>query len=579
MVAAGQFDQLFRKRIVLVTVFFIVAILIIIARLAYMQIWNKSYYQALADGQRTKEQVIPAQRGEIQIWDSFNNQPYTVATNDNKIIVYVNPSKVTDQELVSSQLAEVLGISKEEVAEKLVDTSKKYVVVKKAITDEQRAKIAELDLTGVAFDSEISRLYPESTMLAQLIGFVGYKDDKRVGVYGLEASFEKELAGQDGYVLQEKDNSGRWIFGAKRDQVPARDGDSLLLTIDKTIQLKADSIVKETVEQHGADSGSVIIMDPKTGAVLAMSTYPDFNLNEYSKVDDPNIFTNQVTLGAYEPGSIFKPLTMAAAVNEGKVNANTTYTDTGEINIDGYTIKNSDEKAHGVQTMNQVLEESLNTGVIFAKETIGNKKFLDYVTRFGFGKKIGFEVSESSGDLANLNGNIKVNYHTATFGQGISATPLQMVQAFSSLANEGKMVKPYVVSKIIHPDGSVEEVGKIIAESVISPKTASEVSAMLVNVVEKGHGKKAAVPGYWIAGKTGTAQVPRKDGKGYEENNNIGSFLGYGPVEDPRFVMLVRVNHPRSVKFAESTAAPAFGEIATFLMQHFKIAPTRASAQ
>jgi cell division protein FtsI/penicillin-binding protein 2 len=174
-----------------------------------------------------------------------------------------------------------------------------------------------------------------------------------------------------------------------------------------------------------------------------------------------------------------------------------------------------------------------------------------------------------------LQGNIKVNYDTASFGQGISVTPLQMAQAFSAISNGGKMLKPYVVKEIIRQDGKVEEVGKTEATSVISAKAASEVAAMLVNVVEKGHGKKAAVPGYYIAGKTGTAQVPRKDGKGYEENNNIGSFIGFGPVEDPRFIILVRINHPRTVKFAETTAAPAFGQIAQFLIQHFKLPPTR----
>ena len=217
----------------------------------------------------------------------------------------------------------------------------------------------------------------------------------------------------------------------------------------------------------------------------------------------------------------------------------------------------------------------MNTGTIFAKDSIGNKKFAEYVQRFGFGEKTGIEVAEAKGDLGNLKGNIAVNYHTASFGQGISVTPVQMVQAYSALANGGKMVKPHVVQSRIAISGKAQETETEIVRDVISSQTASTVSAMLVNVVEKGHGKKAGVPGYYVAGKTGTAQVPRKDGRGYEPNNNIGSFIGYAPVEDPKFVMLVRINHPRTVSFAESTAAPAFGEMAQFLLKYYNVTPNR----
>ncbi len=575
MVAKTHVDKLFRKRIVFLTVFFVVCLIIIVLRLAYMQILQKDKYQAMADNQRTGEYQLLPTRGEIMIWDSFANKPYTVATSSEKILVYANASAITDLENTINRLSELLQIDKEVLREKLQDNSKKYIVLKKDLTEAEQNAVKDANLSGISFDKETSRLYPEGSLLAQLLGFVGYKGDQRVGSYGLELAFEKELAGTPGTLMQEKDNSGRWIFGGKRDQNPAVDGDSLLLTIDKTIQLKTEAVLKDTVEKHGADSGSVVIMDPKTGAILAMATYPTFDLNNYSKVENPEIFNNQVTVAAYEPGSIFKPLTMAAAINEGKISPSTTYNDTGEVKVDEYTIKNSDEKAHGIQTMSQVLEESLNTGTIFAKDSIGNKKFSDYVSKFGFGQKTGVEVQESAGDLSNLKGNIKVNYHTASFGQGINVTPLQMVQAFSSIANGGLMVKPFIVRQIIRKAGGIDEVGRTETTQILSSKTASEVAAMMVNVVEKGHGVKAAVPGYYIAGKTGTAQVPRKDGKGYEENNNIGSFIGFGPVEDPRFVMLVRINHPRTVKFAESTAAPAFGEIAQFLMQHFKIPPTR----
>ena len=575
MVAKQGFEHTFRKRIVIVAVLFILCLLVIVGRLAMMQLLQKDKYLALAEGQRTGEYQLEPVRGEIQIWDSFTNSAYTVATSSEKILLYANPSQIENGEEVATRLVELVGLTKEEVLEKIADRNKKYVVLKKDLSEEEQTKIKDAKIAGLSFDKETSRLYPERTLLAQLLGFVGYVGDEKQGVYGLELAYNNELSGTPGLLMEETDNAGRWIFGGKRDRVPAQDGDSILLTIDKTIQFKVEAILKETVEKHSADSGSVVIMDPKTGAIIALASYPSLDLNNYSQVKSPEVYQNQVTVGAYEPGSIFKPITMAAAINEGKITPNTTYYDSGEVKVDEYTIKNSDEKSYGTQTMTQVLEQSLNTGTIFAKDSIGNAKFSEYLERFGFGKKTGFEVVESPGNLANLKGNIKVNYHTASFGQGINVTPLQMVQAFSALANGGLMHSPYVVNKIIRDDGTVEDVAHSDAKQVISSKTASEVAAMMVNVVENGHGKKAAVPGYYIAGKTGTAQVPRKDGGGYETNNNIGSFIGFGPVEDPKFVMLVRVNHPRTVKFAESTAAPAFGEIAQFLMGYYNIPPTR----
>lgn len=571
----NSINEVFRKRIVWVTVLLLLSFSGIIVRLAFLQIVKGADFRDQADDQRTKVSKIMPVRGEIKINDKFTGQPYTVATSIEKPLVYAIPASITNPEQTAKQLAQILGLTEQEVLEKFQDKDRKYVPIKKQLSENEKKQIENLKLPGIAFDKETLRFYPEGAFMSQLLGFVGYKDDERTGLYGVEQAFNDYLTGQPGTLAQEKDVSGAWIFGTRRDQTPAQNGDSILLTIDKSIQFKAETILKDAVDKHQADSGSIVIMDPKTGAILAMVSYPSFNPNDYAKVDDPSVYTNLNTMGNYEPGSVFKPITMAAAINEGKISPTSTYVDTGEVQIDGYTIKNSDNKAHGTQTMSQALEESLNTGVIFAKNTIGNKKFAEYVDRFGFGQKTGIEVAEAKGDLANLKGNIGVNYHTASFGQGLSVTPLQLVRAYSALANGGKMVQPYVVQARTTPEGKVEEHKSTDPTAVITPLTASSVSAMLVNVVEKGHGKRAAVPGYYVAGKTGTAQVPRKDGKGYEPNNNIGSFAGFAPVENPRFVMLVRINHPRTVSFAESTAAPAFGQLASFLLKYFNVPPTR----
>jgi cell division protein FtsI/penicillin-binding protein 2 len=563
------------RRIVILTVFLLLAFGAIVFRLVMLQIVSAKYYRALGDDQRTVVRKLTPSRGEIKIVDASTGESVAVATNIEKKLVYAVPKKILNKKETAEKLAAVLNMSEDDVLAKFSDLQKQYVPIKKQLSDSEVVAIKDLNLSGIEFDAEVLRFYPEKTLLSQVLGYVGYKDEKRLGLYGLEASFEDELRGLPGSLSQERDLTGAYIFGAKRDIAYAVDGDTLILSIDKSLQFKAEDVIRNAVTDNEADSGSIIIMNPKTGAVLAMANYPSFDPNEYSKIIDPQVFLNKSVTGNYEPGSVFKPLVVAAAINEGKVNPDSVYEDKGQVEIDGYTIKNSDGKAHGRQTMTQVLEESLNTGMIYIQDLLGNQTTLKYIKSFGFGKKVGVEVPESSGSLSNLQGNIAVNYATASFGQGISVTPIQLMQAYSALANNGQMMKPYLVQTKIKSTGEIEPTEPQLVKNVLTQKTASLVSAMLVNVVEKGHGKRAGVKGYYIAGKTGTAQVSKKDGKGYEENNNIGTFIGYGPVEDPKFLMLVRVNHPRTVKFAETTAAPAFGEMAQFILNYYNIAPTR----
>ncbi len=529
----------------------------------------------MAQAQHSIYKKLLPSRGEIMIVDQQSQEAVPLAANIEKYLVYAVPQEVQNPKNTAESLATVLGMKPEEVLVKVTGLDRKYVPIKKQLTDDERQKVEELKLPGIYFDAEESRSYPQKNLLSQVLGFVGYgSDSKKAGLYGLERFFENDLAGKAGELRQEKGVGGEWIYGGQRDYQPAEDGVNLVLTIDRTIQFKAESVLRDTVQKHGADSGSILVVNPSTGAILAMAGSPDFDPNEYNKQTDPKVFLNETTTGNYEPGSVFKPLTMAAVINEGKITPDTTYTDTGEVVIDKYTIKNSDKKAHGIQTMTQVLEKSLNTGVIFAKEQIGNKIFFDYIKKFGFGKATGIELPETKGNLDNLKANIAASFHTAAYGQGITVTPLQLVQAFTALANQGKMMKPYLVQSKIYPDGKTQNTKPQELAQVVSDKTANTVAAMMVSVVENGHGKKAAVPGYYIAGKTGTAQVAGKDGK-YDENNNIGSFIGFGPVENPKFLMLIRVDHPRDVTYAETTAAPAFGEMAQFILNYYQVPPTR----
>lgn len=548
---------------------------LMILRIFYISVIQHKFYVAQAQNQHDYFQTLVPNRGDIFISDKATEKEYTVATDLKKDLVYAVPSSIKDPKAVAAELSKIVGISAEEIEGKISDPSKHYVVIQKQISDDVSAQIKKSKIQGIAIDQETTRYYPEGEYLAQVLGFIGYtnKGDDKVGLYGLEKYFNKDLAGQAGSVSGEADLHGNWISGSDRNLVQQKDGASLVLTIDRSIQFKAETVLKDTVEKHGADSGSIIVADPKTGAILAMANYPEFNPNEYGKASTPADYLNSATMKSYEPGSTMKAVTMATALDLGLVSPQTTYEDTGVVEIGGYKIKNSDGKANGNQRMIDVLDKSLNTGAIFVEEKIGNDRFKKSLDNFGFGKPTEIELQEGVGDLSNLKSNSDINYYTASFGQGITVTPIQMLQAYMVMANGGKLMQPYIVDREIESDGTVIKTQPKMVRQVISAQAASAISGMLVDVVENGHGKKAAVKGYWIAGKTGTAQVA-ESGK-YVANDNIGSFIGYGPVEDPKFVMLIKVDHPRDVSFAESTAGPAFGNIAQFILNYYQIPPTR----
>lgn len=436
-----------------------------------------------------------------------------------------------------------------------------------------------LKIDGIAFMMKKHRFYPEKNIGSHILGFVGHDNDEWHGQYGLEGFFDDELYGKSGSIKTEKSAGGNLIIINDREYNKPQNGDDLILTINKAIQFTACQKLNEAVLRHGADSGSIIIMEPKTGAILAMCSSPDYDPNNYKDVSDIKIYNNEAIFSQYEPGSIFKAITMAAALDQEKVSPDTTFEDTGVVKIANYEIKNSDLKAHGIVTMTEVLEESLNVGAIFAMRKTGEEIFGQYVKNFGFGEKVGIELeTESQGDIKNLIGeerNKELNAATASFGQGIAVTPLQMVAAFGAIANGGILMKPYLVKELVKIDGSKITTQPKEIRRVISERASMLLGGMLVNVVENGHGKRAGVKGYFVAGKTGTAQVPRKDKKGYEPNAHIGSFAGFAPADDPRFVMLVRIDRPRDVEWAESSAAPLFGEIAEFLLNYFEVPKER----
>ncbi|MDD5071540.1 MAG: penicillin-binding protein 2 [Patescibacteria group bacterium] len=447
----------------------------------------------------------------------------------------------------------------------------------------ENSKAKEAKFTGLAYAMKSYRSYPENNIGSHVLGFTSYAEEEPRGKYGLEGFFDKELFGQYGSIKAERGAGKDLVIVNDREYKKPVDGSDLVLTINRSVQFRVCQKLNEAALRHGADGGSVIVMEPETGAVIAMCSYPDFDPNNYDKVKDISVFNNPAIFSQYEPGSVFKPITMAAALDQGKVTPETSYNDEGQVMIVGWPkpLKNSDFDTfggHGEVNMTEVLENSLNTGAIFAMQQTGPEIFADYVKKFGFGEKTGIELSgESLGDIRNLTASkIKpIDSAVASYGQGMSVTPLQLTAAYAAIANGGILMKPYIVKEINHPDGTKEITRPEEVRRVISEKAATILGGMLVNVVEEGHGQRAGVKGYYVAGKTGTAQVARKDGRGYETGAHIGSFAGFAPADDPQFAMLVRIDNPRDVSWAESSAAPLFGEIADFLLQYYQVPKVR----
>ncbi len=564
-----------RDRIQTLTILLFILAALLIVRLGYIQVFQHTFYEALAEGQHSLSEKLTPVRGQIYVHDRDGADGlYPLALNKRLFLAYAVPQSVQNPELVAKTLAPMLELEESEILPRLIKENDIYEPIKHKVTEEVMKQIELLKLPGIAFSDETERYYPEKNIASHVLGFLGFQGDKRVGQYGLEGYFEDELAGKAGYLQTEKDAQGRWISFGTRFFQEAQNGADIILTIDRTVEYEACTRLDQAVAKHGASGGSVIIMEPKTGAIIAMCGSPDFDPNNYNQVEDPNTFINPATFYVYEPGSVFKAFTMAAALDLGKVKPETTYTDTGSVEIGRYTIKNSDGKAHGVSTMTDVLVESLNTGAIFASREVGPVAFEEYVKKFDFGEKTGIQVnSEANGDISALADHKDIYTSTASFGQGITVTPIQLLAAFGAIANGGALVKPYIVDQIMQSNGVVVKTDPVTVRQVISSQTATTLSAMLVKVVQGTHGKRAGVPGYYVAGKTGTAQIARKDGPGYESDLTIGTFVGFAPVSNPRFVMLVKLDKPHDVRFAESTAAPLFGDIAKFLLQYYQVPP------
>lgn len=555
---------------------------------------------------------------------------------DKDILVY--PPKISDPAGHAEKLSEIVDISVPRLRN-LLEGKNRYVVLATKIEPEVSEKIKNIidkdkaDFKGIGFEQKTYRFYPERELAAQVLGFT----DESGGKYGIEAYYDDILKGEIGVFKTKLDGLGNQITVGDDTLIkPAEDGADIYLTIDRSIQLETDRLLKNAVINTRADAGQVLIMDPKTGRLIAASQYPTFDPNEFWKALDTEeiflteedlqkvetikrgdstetylvydsakedklqllpvtseltgeiyyekfknnvggaVYRNRIVQDLYEPGSVFKAITMAAAIDAEEVTPNTTMNDNGPIKVDNFTIGNALGKTYGVITMTQVLETSNNVGMAWVSRKIGRSLFHGYMKKFGLGRRSDIQfANEQTGQIAPFTSWAESELVTHAFGQGITTTPIQMVTAFSALANGGLLMQPSIVKKIEYADGKVDEIEPVIVRKVISKKAADTLTAMLVSVVENGQSRSARLPGYTVAGKTGTSQT-YKNGKPLSgAGTTIATFAGYAPAYDPRYVILVKLDRPRSSQWADMTALPLFNELNAFLLQYFGIPPDK----
>jgi cell division protein FtsI (penicillin-binding protein 3) len=549
----------------------------LIVRLFYWQVIKKRELSSQAKSQYASSLVTSAPRGNILAPDGsywvVRTQGWNLWANSRKLTVSVSqaaeklaPFLVSDQADNPELLAEVNKLKG------LLSKDASWVALEQKVSDSVKRNIEAMGIGGIGFDGQEISYYPEASSAAQLLGFVG-KDagGKDIGYFGIEGYYNLPLSGKPGFEGGEKNAVGSPILTEGSKLVSAIPGVDLLTNIDKRIQMTVEDELQKGIEKYGAAGGSVTVMNPVDGRVLAMVSYPSYDPSSYSQFND-SLFKNPVISDSFEPGSIFKILVMAAGLDAGVVNPDTTCDIcTGPLKVDKYLIKTWNDKYHPGISMTDVIVNSDNVGMSFVGQRLGADKLFDYLHKFGIGAKSGIDLQGESAPALRGKGtwNI-VDLATASFGQGVAVTGIEMIRSVAAIANGGFLVTPRVVDSI-RGDGWEEKVKTDTPVRIISQKAANEVAQMMVDAAENGEAKWCRILGFSVAGKTGTAQIPIAGH--YDEEKTIASFIGFAPADKPKFVMLVTLKSPQSSPWAAETAAPLWYLIAKDLFPYLGIQP------
>lgn len=535
--------------------------LFIIVKLFQLQVLNPaSTYTSYLKTNR----ILP-ERGKIY---DRNGQP--LAANRPSFLLYIEPKIIEDESEFVKKIDTVLQLGEASLASK-IDKTKNWVAVQSGLDKDKKQRLLELNLKGLGFEDRFQRFYPESSLAAHLLGFVG-KDaqGEDIGYFGVEGYFNKDLTGLPGIIKSDRDLLGRPILIGTQQKLDPENGRDLYLTIDKSVQETVKKKLQTGIERYKAKEGCILVANPNTLEMLALTCLPDFDLDRYYFFSE-EFFKNPAISNLYEPGSTFKPFIMAAALDKKSVLPDDLYDEKGPSEIGGYTIKTWNNKYEGKISMTRIIEKSSNVGMVYVGERLGYKNIYSYLKKYGFGQATGIDLQgEAEGYLKEEFAWYPIDFATVSFGQGIAVTPIQMVRAFASLVNGGKLLKPYVVKKI-SSDSEEKSIEPKIERKTISVKTSGMIKKMLHSAVENGEVRWAKPKGYQIAGKTGTAQIPIEGH--YDPTKTVASFIGFAPVSEPKFLALVILREPQTSPWGSETAAPLFFEIAKELLVHYNIAP------
>ncbi len=538
-------------------------------RIAWIQFGEGQQLSARVQDQLRENWVVQSPRGTIY---DRNGQQLAVSSLNKSL--YADPQEVKDFDELATLLAPIVGVSPADIKERLA-AGARFVWIKRTLEPEAakavEVLIKERELTGLGFIEESKRYYPNDKLAAQVLGFVGTDD---VGLEGLEMSLDKVIKGEKRKQVINTDSYGIPIFQSIFSFLPEKKGRSVYLTIDSNIQYVVERALDAAMATTGAKAGTVIIMQPKTGEILAMASRPTYNPNQFYRYGPAELKNRAVSI-VYEPGSTFKSIIAAAALEDGKVRPDERFVDKGYVEISGRKIKNWSGESYGAVTFLDIIKNSINTGFVEVGLRLGGAKLTNYARAFGFGKATGIELpGEEDGLLFDPKEMRDSDTATMSIGQSIAVTPLQLTAAIAAIANDGVLLKPRIIKEYRNEDGTLAEVfDPVVVRQVISPENAKVLTGMLEKVVSEGGGKLAAVKGYRFAGKTGTAERLNADGRGYSEGHYIASFVGFGPVDDPQVAALVMLDDPSGIYYGGTIAAPVFNDIMTQVMRVLSIRP------
>lgn len=555
--------------------------LVFIARLYNLQIQHGKEYAAEGEKQYVSTSGYTYERGKIYMTNK-DGERLEVANIAQGWLLTINPQLIVDAEDTQGKIAALYpALSHDDFISKAANKQVKYAEVAHRIPDEIGMQISGLRLTGVQLFRETWRTYPGGDIGGQVIGFVGHQGDDFTGQYGVERYYNEALTRNEDNI---RVNYFAELFGSIKNVVYDRKEEErgdIVLTLEPTVQSLLEHTLTKVQDQWHSKQVGGIVMDAKTGAIYAMAANPTFNLNEYGKVKDISVFRNPLVEDVFEMGSIMKPLTVAAGIDTGVITPNSVYNDVGVMKLNGKTFSNYDGKARGPNTpVQQILSQSLNTGAAYVALKVGRDQFKDYfLNKYQLGQETGIDLpGEAHGLITNFNSKRDIETATASFGQGFAVSPINTIVALASLGNGGYLVTPHVMSEIVYSNGTTRKIVPPTPVPILKQGTSEDISRMLATVVDKALlNGKLKIPEYTVASKTGTAQIARADGRGYEKDKYLHTFFAYAPAFNPRFIIFLFNKEPQHVDYASQTLGAPAMELVRFLLNYYNVTPDRAA--